>query len=334
MNTLFLDALFGKNHSDKIPVWLMRQAGRYLTEYQALRRLYDFMELIQKQELIVEITSMPIELFGFDAAIIFSDILLICQYLGFQLRFEEGSGPHITPALSNRDDIRRISCKPIDDVPFLTGAIKELKKSLQVPLIGFAGAPFTVASYLIEGKSSQYMRKTKKWLLEDPQSFHQLLDILTTRTIEYINLQIDAGVDAIQLFDTWAEKLAFPQFQEFSAFYLKKVLDGIKPIPTIVFCKGSASFIHELVALKPQALSLDWQCDLFRMREQLGPKITLQGNLDPDVLLTTPTVLKKELRVIRNRMKQDPAFIFNLGHGILPETPRENVEALLECLRG
>lgn len=333
MNRLLLDALSGNNHSQKMPVWLMRQAGRYLVEYQDLRKRYSFMELIHSKDLIVEITKMPIDIFGFDAAIIFSDILLICEYLGQKLHFEEGSGPHLEPALSSAHDVDKLIVQQSVQVPFLTDAIRELKKSLKVPLLGFAGAPFTVASYMIEGKSSSTLRKTKKWLLEDPVSFHKLLDLIATKTIEYLNLQIDAGVDAVQLFDTWAEKFSWNHFHEFSAVYLKKVMDGIKKCPSILFCKGSSAFASALAKLQPAAVSLDWQCDIAKMRKIVGPNVCLQGNLDPDILLTTPEIVRREVLSILDVMKQDPAFIFNLGHGILPETPRKNVEALVECLR-
>lgn len=327
MNRLLLDALSGQNRSQKVPIWLMRQAGRYLVEYQQIRKRYEFIDLIHSTEQIVEITKLPIDIFGFDAAILFSDILLISEFFGFTLRFVEGTAPKLEPALSGPQDLARLNCDKLPQIPFLTDAIIDLKKSLKVPLIGFAGAPFTVADYMIQD------RKTKKWLLEDPQSFHRLLQIVTDKTIEYLNLQIDAGVDAIQLFDTWTEKLIYSQFEQFSARYLQKVLKGIKKCPVILFCKGSSTFAEKLLQLKPDAISLDWQCSMPAMRKKLGPHITLQGNLDPEIMLTTPEVVKAEARKIVDSMKDDPGFIFNLGHGILPETPRKNVEALVECLR-
>lgn len=332
MNNLFLNALAGKNKSGTVPVWLMRQAGRYLVEYQALRKRYDFMELIHSSDLIVSITKLPVDLFDFDAAIVFSDILLIAELLGATLWFEEGSGPHIEPVLSTPRDILRLQNRDLD-FPFLTRAIKTLKNELTVPLIGFAGAPFTVASYMIEGRSSQKLRKTKKWLLEDPDSFYTLLDVLCEYTIAYLKEQIKAGVDAVQIFDTWAEKLAWGQFQQASAKYIKRIVDAITEVPVIVFCRGSSALAADLAALKPAAISFDWQSDLSKMRAVVGPDIALQGNLDPEILLTNPQTVRREVTALRQRMKNDPGYIFNLGHGILPETPRENVEALVACLK-
>jgi uroporphyrinogen decarboxylase len=310
----------------------MRQAGRYLVEYRELRKKYDFLTFCHTPELIVQITKMPIEIFGFDAAIVFSDILLIAEELGFSLRFEEGSGPHITPELSSRADIQKLYGRKVHQ-PYLLEAIKELKKGLTVPLLGFAGAPFTVASYMIEGKSSKTLHKTKKWLFEDPKSFHELLTLLAGYTIQQLQDQIDAGVDAIQLFDTWAEKLAWPQFQEFSLHYQQMILQGLKNCPAILFCRGSSSYAPDLASIKPQGISLDWQCDLSQIRKTVGPNICLQGNLDPDILLTNPETVMREAKKILDKMKGDKGFIFNLGHGILPETPRENVEALVSCFR-
>jgi uroporphyrinogen decarboxylase len=330
MNDLFLQALTGKNRSSRPPVWLMRQAGRYMHEYRELRKQYDLLTLFQTPELIVEITQLPIHAFGFDAAIIFSDILLIAQALGFALRFEEGIGPLLAPSLSSERDLKRLYNRDvISPFQYLFQAIRQLKEVLSVPLIGFAGAPFTLASYLIEGASSPHLRKTKKWLFEDPESFTKLLDLIAEYTIQHLNAQIEAGVDAIQLFDSWADVLPEPQFQAFSARFMKKVMDGLKKCPTILFCRGSSFFAHRLASLMPQAISLDSQCDLGLVRERLGDGISLQGNLDPDILLTNPPTVRREVCRLLAQMEGDPAFIFNLGHGILPETPRENVEALM-----
>lgn len=333
MNDLFLRALSGSNNSSRPPVWLMRQAGRYMHEYRAFRQRYDILTLFHTPELIVEITQLPIHAFGFDAAILFSDILLISQALGFSLRFEEGVGPILTPPLTSERDIKRLYSRDVI-TPFqhIFKAIRELKRVLQVPLIGFAGAPFTVASYLIEGAGKSNLKKTKKWLFESPDSFIKLLDLLADYTIEYLNAQIEAGVDAVQLFDSWADSLPQAQFEAFSARFMKKVMNGLKKCPVILFCRGSSLFADTLATLSPQAISIDWHGDLEQIRQRVGEKMVLQGNLDPDVLLTNPsTVIRETSRILRS-MEGDPAFIFNLGHGILPETPRENVEALLSCV--
>lgn len=334
MNDLFLQALSGKNRSGRPPLWLMRQAGRYMHEYLALRKRYDILTLFHCRELITEVTLLPINAFGFDAAILFSDILLISQALGFTLRFEEGLGPLLDPPLSSESDFEKLYNRDVVAFfPHIFQAIRDLKKTLTVPLIGFAGAPFTLASYLIEGGSSRYLRKTKKWLFEEPESFIKLLDLLAGYTIEYLNAQIDAGVDAIQLFDSWAHVLPEAQFQSFSAHFMKKVMNGLKKCPVILFCRGSSLFAESLASLTPQAVSLDWQSDLSQVRKRVGSNICLQGNLDPDILLTTPSVVRREVSHILQQMKEDPSFIFNLGHGILPETPRANVEALIDCVK-
>lgn len=327
---LFTSALQGKNHTGRPPVWLMRQAGRYMHEYMALRKKHDFLSLCHSPELICEVTHLPIDAFGFDAAIVFSDILLILQALGYDLRFDENVGPVIANPLQPGSAL--VYREVVPKLDFVMQGIRLLKNSLKVPLIGFAGAPFTVASYLIEGKSSRDLRKTKKWLLQDPDSFDNVLDVLADCTIEYLNAQIDAGCDALQLFDSWAMHLGSDQFDRFVQKPLKKIVKGLKKCPTILFCRGTSAFTKRLAKLSPQALSFDWTCDLRDVRSELG-SICLQGNLDPDILLTNPDTVVKEATALLHKMKGDPAFIFNLGHGINKDTPRENVEALVACVK-
>ncbi len=327
---LFTNALLGKNQEGRPPVWLMRQAGRYMHEYQALRRRYDFLSLCHNPELICEVTHLPIDAFGFDAAIMFSDILLILEALGYDLRFYDSVGPVIENPLTRGSEL--VYKDVVSKLDFVFKGIKLLKSSLKVPLIGFAGAPFTVASYLIEGKSSRDLRKTKTWLLEDPDSFDKVLDVLADTTIEYLNAQIDAGCDAIQIFDSWAMHLASSQFDRFVQKPLEKIVNGLKKCPVILFCRGTSAFTKRLAALNPQALSFDWTCDMRDMRQSLG-SISLQGNLDPDILLTNPKTVAKEAKALLDRMKGDPAFIFNLGHGVNKDTPRENVQALVDCVK-
>ena len=327
---IFTNALSGKNESLRPPVWLMRQAGRYMHEYQLLRKRYDFLSLCHSPELITEVTHLPIDAFGFDAAILFSDILLILEALGYDLRFYEDVGPVIHNPLEYASVLEYREVVPKLDFVF-TG-IKLLKQSLKVPLIGFAGAPFTVASYLIEGKSSRDLRKTKKWLLEDPDSFDKVLDVLADCTIEYLNAQIDAGCDAIQLFDSWAMHLASDQFDRFVQKPLEKIVKGLKKCPVILFCRGTSAFTKRLASLNTAGLSFDWTCDIKDMRSSLE-NICLQGNLDPDILLTNPKVVIKETKALLDKMKHDPAFIFNLGHGVNKDTPRENVQALVDCVK-
>jgi uroporphyrinogen decarboxylase len=322
---IFLDAIDRKNSAKRPPIWLMRQAGRYMHEYQAYRKRYDFMTLCQTPELISEITELPIKAFGFDAAILFSDILLILQALGCTVRFDEGKGPLIQGDSLQPKDV-------VAELAFVYEAIRSLKKSLKVPLIGFAGAPFTVASYFVEKQSSQTLSKTKKWLLEEPESFMKLINTLTEATVCHLNAQIEAGCAAVQIFDSWAMHLAYNQFEAFVAKPLETILKRLKKCPVILFCRGTAAFYDRLGTLGAQGLSFDWQVDLKTMRKRL-PQLCLQGNLDPDILLTNPQIVVREASLLLEKMRADPGFIFNLGHGIHKETPRENVQALVECVK-
>jgi uroporphyrinogen decarboxylase len=335
MNTLLLDALQRKNLS-RPPVWLMRQAGRYMSDYRALRQKYSFLEMVHTPELAAEVTMLPIKQLGVDAAILFSDILVIVEALGMKLHFDDGAGPRIERPLSEGKDLDNLPTPDIENsLSYVKQAIQGLVPNLKVPLIGFCGAPFTIASYMIEGKSSRDLRKTKKWMLHDPKSFHKLLQHIAKHSIAYLELQIKAGVHAIQIFDSWANFLAHQQFREFSLAYLQTIVDGLreKNIPIILFCKGSSVFASQLAELRPAAISLDWNCDLPTLQHQLSPTIALQGNLDPDILYAPPHVIKKEVTTLLDGMKGNPGYIFNLGHGILPDIPFENVRTLVETVQ-
>lgn len=333
MNDLFLQALRGENRAKRPPIWLMRQAGKYMASYQKLRSKHSFLGMCKNPELIAEVTHLPIQEFGFDAAIVFSDILLITEAMGLNLHFEEGKGPILSPCITPQD-VKKLDTQNIaDKLAFVFDGIRLLKTSLNVPLIGFAGAPFTVASYMIEGQSSRDLKKTKEWMLKDPHSFHELLEKITQATVTYLNAQIDAGCDAIQLFDSWAHVLAWRQFEEFSARYLDKILTSIKSCPTLVFARGSSIFYERLASLPLNGISLDWQSDLQSVRKKVPQKLALQGNLDPDILLSNVKTVEREARGILEKMRHDPAFIFNLGHGILPTTSEDVVRALVSCVR-
>jgi uroporphyrinogen decarboxylase len=328
---LFLDALHCKNSIHRPPVWLMRQAGRYMHEYQALRKKYDLLTLFQTPELIAEVTLMPIEAFGFDAAIIFSDILLIAEAFGQKLCYVEGRGPQLSPLVS----LKELKYPQEDFLDYVIEGIFLVKPALHVPLIGFAGAPFTVAAYMIEGGSSQNLAKTKKWFYEDQKSFLQLLDVLTESTITYLKKQIRAGCDCLQIFDSLAFMLPEEAFELCCLKSIEKIIQELgNQIPVIVFCRNSSLFAEKIADLKAKAISVDWQSDISSIRKRVGPSIALQGNLDPDILLTNPNIVARETKRLMQKMKNDPGFIVNLGHGILPSTPRENVQALVDCVRG
>jgi len=332
----FLDALGCRNHDAAPPLWLMRQAGRYMPEYRQLRRRHRFLDLCHTPELAAEVTLLPIKRFGMDAAILFSDILVIPEALGVGLDFDEGKGPVIANRIASERQIAELPDPDISEaLGYVAETIRLLKPELEVPLIGFAGAPFTVASYMIEGGSSRTLQKTKQMLFSAPQQFHTLLDKIAKLTADYLNMQIRAGADVLQLFDSWANYLGPAQFEEFSLFYMKKIMERLesREVPLILFCKGSSLFAQKLAEARPAAISLDWNGDMAKIRKAVPHPIALQGNLDPDILCSSKEAIVKETRRILDGMKGDPGFIFNLGHGIRPDTPPEHVQLLIETVR-
>ena len=334
-NNLLLEALHCKNKG-RPPVWLMRQAGRYMPEYRALRARYSFLEMCHQPELIAEVTKLPIKAFGMDAAILFSDILVIPEALNVGLRFEDSVGPIIDRPLTCAADVDNLPKSNMrQSLNYVTEGIRLLKPELKVPLIGFCGAPFTIASYMIEGKSSKDLKKTKKWMLCDPASFHRLLNHLADCAIEYLEMQVAAGVQAIQIFDSWAGMLAYPQFCEFSLSYIEKMMRRIQPkVPVIIFGKGTSGYLQSIVKIRPSAISLDWNADLLYARHTIEQPIAIQGNLDPDILYAPLPVVRKEALRQLEIMKGHPGYIFNLGHGLAPDTPVEAVKTLVDYIKG
>jgi uroporphyrinogen decarboxylase len=332
MRTLFTDALKRKNFAARPPVWLMRQAGRYMPSYRLLRSQYPFLTLCHEPDLIAKITLLPIQEFDFDAAIVFSDILLVLEAMGFHLVFEENSGPKIVNHLKSPPDVAKLSCEPIH-LTYLVTAIQNLKRELSVPLIGFAGAPFTLASYLIEGKTSPSLHNTKVWAYQHLQEFQRLIDRLTDQVIASLKQQAEAGCDALQLFDSWAHVLTENHFQKWCIKPLQKIVQALKPFktPVIYFCKGSAYLSPQIAETGVDAVSVDWIRPLSDVRKKL-PSLPLQGNLDPEALFLPPHLLRQEIRSLLKTMEHDPAFIFNLGHGILPNTPYEHVRCLVDTV--
>ncbi len=319
----FLAALHCRNRG-RPPVWIMRQAGRYMPEYRALRKKYSFKEMIRTPEIAAEVTLMPIKQFGMDAAIIFSDILTIPEALGCPFEFHEGVGPVFEKPMTPQG-VRDLSA--INSLNYVGQAIRMVKPELDVPLLGFCGAPFTVASYMAGG-----IKQAKKWLFQSPDSFHKLLDIITTASIDYLNMQIHAGIDAFQIFESWSCSLGYPQLQEFSFPYMKRIIDA-SSVPVILFGKGTSGCIRDLAALTPHALSLDWNCDLLAVRGQVPEGIALQGNLDPHVLYGSAETIRRECRQLLDKMRHDKGFIFNLGHGILPDISPDAVKVLVDTVK-
>lgn len=335
MNDLILNALHCKNKS-RAPIWIMRQAGRYMPEYRAIRAKHSFLEMCHRPEIAAEVTMLPIHAFEMDAAILFSDILVVAEALGVGLRFEEGVGPIIERQILSEKDVDALPIVHVDEkLSYVSNAIKILQPHLKVPLIGFCGAPFTIASYMIEGRSSKDLKKTKQWMLREPAVFHRLLKKIAECTIEYLKMQIQAGVQAIQIFDSWANVLGHLQFREFSLAYLKQIVDAMRPlkVPVILFCRGSSVFAPGLAEIAPAAISLDWQSDLLEMRSVIPKTIAIQGNLDPDILYAESVTIKKEAQRLLQGMKSDQGYIFNLGHGIHPDTPVDAVKALVESVK-
>lgn len=289
-------------------------------------------------ELAAEVTLMPIRKFDFDAAILFSDILVIPEAMKVGLRFEDGAGPIIERPVRTSADVEALFEPDVQtDLGYVSEAIKLLQGQLTVPLLGFAGAPFTVASYMIEGKSSRDLRLTKQWLMNNPKGFHRLLEKITQATIDYLNMQIEAGVQALQIFDSWAHVLSSAHFREFSLHYLDKIMRGLtkRDHPVILYCKGSSVFAGALAEISPACISLDWNADMGKMRQFIPKGIALQGNLDPDILsLAPPQMVRSEVKNLLHRMNNEPGFVFNLGHGILPDTPIDSVKVLVDAVKG
>lgn len=324
----FLNALRGCNLGHP-PLWIMRQAGRYLPSYRALRDRYTFVELIHNSALAAEVTLLPFKECAFDAAVLFSDILVVAELFGKQVHFPEGQPPRVDVPVTEADSLTAQS--PQEILSCVRETISLVKPQLKVPLIGFCGGPFTLASYLIEG-GSKTLSETKKWLFTNPQSFHLLLQKITAASIEYVTMQVQAGVDAVQIFDSWTHVLAPAQFEEFSLSYLQIMTSQIK-VPVILFARGSSFRARELARASPAAISFDWQRDLKEISLELPPSIALQGNLDPDLLRGDVEILKKNAKALLASMKNHPGYICNLGHGVLPDTPVDNVKALVEVVK-
>lgn len=344
-NSIYLKATRQDNNEGRPPIWLMRQAGRYMPEYRKLRESHSFMELMRTPELAAEVTMQPITAFGMDAAIMFSDILITADALGVGLHFEEGRGPVIARPVRTAVDVAAL---PEVDTEKAFGCVaKEIAllrpqlDPLGVPLIGFAGAPFTVASYIVEGGSSKTLSVIKGMLAEAPEAFTALLARLEQVTIDYLNIQIDAGVQSVQLFDTWANYLSLSEFRAHSLAPMGRIIAGIRAhmakvgrvVPVSVFCKNSRVFAPELMTIKPDVISLDADVTLWEMREMLGPDITLQGNLNPELLPGEQSPLLDAALSILDKMGRDPGFIFNLGHGVTPKVPVDNVRQLVRLVQ-
>lgn len=323
--------------TERPPVWMMRQAGRFMKKYWDIKNKYSFLEMCKTPELAADVTMLPVDLLGIDAAILFSDILVTGEAMGGDLSFNQGVGPKFANPVRTQADVDNLQTDVNDKLQYVADAIKVIQQRLdnKIPLIGFAGAPFTVMSYLVEGGSSKDFKLTKLMLHNQPELAHQLLSKITEVTINYLNLQIAAGVNAVQIFDSWALALAWDDYKEFSHQYISKIIAGLnrKDIPVISFCKGSSVFAPLMAEAKPDVVSIDWNVDLLDIKKRLPEGIAVQGNLDPHVLYADKKVIKERIHRLFDRMKGEKGFIFNLGHGIMPDIPFDNVKYAVEVVK-
>jgi len=318
------------------PVWLMRQAGRYMEEYRKLRAQHGFLELCKKPDLATEITVTPVEKLNVDAAILFADILLILEPLGVGLEYSKGDGPVIhRPVRSGKDVDGLIDFKVESELSYVYESIKKIRKELKnkVPLIGFAGAPFTLASYLIEGSGSRNYVHTKKLFYGAPEAWKRLMERLARLIGEYLNCQIAAGAQAVQIFDSWAGCLTPSDYEQFVQPYTKAVIDAVTPgVPVINFSTGTSGSLKQMRAAGGDVIGLDWRINLDEGWATVGHDVAVQGNLDPVALFAAPKEIKNRVAEILRRAGGRPGHIFNLGHGVLPETPVDHVIAMVDAV--
>jgi len=321
---------------DTTPVWMMRQAGRYLPEYRALReRAGSFMALCQDPEAACEITLQPLARFDLDAAILFSDILTIPAAMGLGLHFVPGEGPHFDCPLRTPADIDGVRAPDIEtELGYVAAAVELTKRELngRAPLIGFAGSPWTLATYMVEGGPSKIYRHIKALAYDEPNALHRLLGLLADTTAAYLNAQIRAGADAVQIFDTWGGTLSTSAFEAFSLAYIRRIIQGLDPAPVIVFTKGGGGWLELLAASGAHALGLDQTVDIGHARQRVGDRVALQGNADPALLYARPDAIRREVRAIIRRYGEHPGHIFNLGHGVTPEVEPDRVAALVDAV--
>jgi len=338
-NDTFLRAL-AREPTEYTPVWLMRQAGRYLPEYNATRkRAGSFLALAKSPSYATEVTLQPLERFPLDAAILFSDILTIPDAMGLGLYFAEGEGPRFERPLRDESAIRALSAPdPGGELRYVTDAVREIRKALagRVPLIGFSGSPYTLACYMVEGGGSDDFRNVKSMLYARPDLLHRILDVNARAVTAYLNAQIEAGAQAVMIFDTWGGNLTTTGYEEFSLAYSRRIIAGLtkesaaRRVPCILFTKGGGQWLETMANSGADALGIDWSTDLDAARRRVGKQVALQGNLDPAVLFAPPDKVRSEARRVLDAFGPGPGHVFNLGHGISQFTPPESVAALTD----
>jgi len=336
MNNTFLKACRGEK-VDYTPVWLMRQAGRYMKEYQEVRSKVDFLTLCKTPELATKVTLQPIDILGVDAAILFSDILIPVEAMGMHLEFSDKKGPVLGEPVRNKSGADKLIIPDTEDsMPFVLETIRMLRRELEnrVPLIGFSGAPFTLATYIIEGGSSKNFVHTKRIMYQNPGLFEGLLEKITATVIEYLSAQIKAGAQAVQLFDSWAGILAPYDYENIIFPYVKTAIKALRKfdVPVIYFVNDCAGLIKVIKKSGADVIGIDWRVDMHKAAKKLGKKVSVQGNLDPCVLFAPKEHIEERVQDILNAAETARGHIFNLGHGILPETPVENAIAMVEAV--
>ncbi len=318
------------------PVWLMRQAGRYLPEYRAIRARVGFLELCKTPEAAAEVTVLPVERLGVDAAILFADILLVVEPLGVGLEFARGDGPVIRRPVRSAADVERLpEADPRETLSFVFETVRRARAALadRVPLIGFAGAPFTVASYLVEGGASRDFLWTKRLMHADPGAWHALLGRLSRAIARYLEGQVAAGAQAVQLFDSWVGCLSPDDYRDLVLPHTRAVIQALPPgVPVIHFGTGTAGLLEAMREAGGDVIGLDWRVDLGAAWARLGHDVAVQGNLDPAALFAPPAEIRRRVQTILDRAGGRPGHVFNLGHGVLPETPVEHVRALVDAV--
>jgi len=340
-NDIFIKTLL-KQPVDRTPIWMMRQAGRYLPEYREIRaKAGSFLDLCTNPELACEVTLQPLERFDFDAAILFSDILTIPDAMGLGLYFSEGEGPKFKNPVRTAADVNKLPITdPGAELKYVTDAVSLIRKNLQgrVPLIGFSGSPWTLATYMVEGSSSKSFQKVKGMMYESPDLMHQMLEKLALSVAAYLNAQIEAGAQAVMVFDTWGGMLTTEDYNEFSLNYAKQVRSLLKTtvdgqeVPTIFFTKGGGMWLEDMAGAGYTGLGLDWQTDLAKARALVGDKVALQGNMDPISLYAEPERIRQQVKTILQKYGQGSGHVFNLGHGILPDVNPEHVKAMVDAV--
>jgi uroporphyrinogen decarboxylase len=340
-NDRYIRALL-KQDVDKTPVWMMRQAGRYLPEYKATRaQAGDFMSLCRNADLACEVTLQPLRRFDLDAAILFSDILTIPDAMGLGLYFSEGEGPRFERPISCKKDVDNlIMPDPEGELQYVMNAVRTIRRELngEVPLIGFSGSPWTLATYMVEGSGSKFFTKIKKMAFAEPQTLHLLLDKLADSVIAYLNAQIAAGAQSVMVFDTWGGILSPRDYKDFSLQYMAKIVDGLtrsydgQKIPVTLFTKNGGQWIEQIADTGCDAIGLDWTIDIKEAKARVGSRVALQGNMDPSMLYASPERIRQEVATILEGFGTGTGHVFNLGHGIHLDVPPENAKVFVDAV--